>query len=136
MAGGVVVNPEPIKSVILADANAKGAQRAALVDFAKRHAGKVAGDVQRVDFVKIQMQLDHIEMAATLKAGKAAAIATRKLNKNDCICTNESVFYPPLADVDNFAPAFLLQGGFSGQGLGVNWECPDSRAAFLATFAY
>ncbi len=134
--GGVVVHPEPIKSVILADANASSEQREALVDFAKTHAGKVVGDVQRVDFVKISMKLDHIEMAASLKAGKEVEITTRKLGDGDCICTNETVFYPPLALVDNYAPAFTLQGAFQGRGLNVTWACPDSRSAFLATFAY
>ncbi len=134
--GGMVVHPEPIRSVILADASANARQRAALVDFAKTHAGKLAGDVQRVSFLPIEMKLDHIDMAADLTVGKEATLKTRKLNEGDCVCTNEVVFYPPLAQVDNFAPAYTVQGKFNGRGLGVNWSNPYTRSAFLATFDY
>jgi hypothetical protein len=132
--GGLVVHPDRIKSVILADEKANPQQREALVDFAKTRAGKVAGDVQKVQFVPIEMKLDHVEMAGELKAGDEVAIRTRKLAKGDCVCSNEMVYYPPLADVENYAPAFTLDGRYSGRALGVTWSEPNTRSAFLATF--
>lgn len=134
--GGVVVHPDPIKSVLLVDQRASDEQRKALADFVREHAARVAGEIVRVASLPIDMQLDHIDMVASLKAGKEAFIVTRKLNKRDCVCTNEVTFYPPLTKVDNSAPAFTVEGGFTGRGLGQQWTNPGTRSAFLATFAY
>jgi hypothetical protein len=134
--GGLVVNPDPITSVALVDERATPEQREALVDFARQRAGRVAGEVARVDAVPIEMTLDHIHMVGKLKAGTAAEIVTRKLGSGDCVCTNEVIFYPPLTKVDNFAPAYTVDGRFSGRGLGVRWSNPKTRSAFLATFDY
>ena len=72
----------------------------------------------------------------TLKAGDQVALKTRKLKKGDCVCSNEVIFYPPLAEVDNSAPAYTLEGRYSGRDLGVKWSEPNTRSAFLATFTY
>lgn len=132
--GGVEVNAFPVKSVILVDERADSRQREALVAFAREKAGKLAEKVVRVEYVPIDMQLDHVDMAASLKAGDEATIVTRKLKDGDCVCTNEIVYYPPLAKVENFAPAFALESAFQGSGLGVKWSSPNTRSAFLATF--
>lgn len=134
--GGVVVNPDPIKSVVLVDKRASEEQRKALVDFVREHAGRVTGEIVRVASLPIDMQFDHIDMVGSLKAGKEAHLETRKLKQGDCVCTNEVTFYPPLAKVDNSAPAFTVDGGFAGRGLGQQWNNRGTRSAFLATFAY
>lgn len=134
--GGVVVHPDPIKSVVLVDERANDKQRKALASFVREHAGRVAGEIVRVSSLPIDMKFDHIDMVGSLTAGKEAYLKTRKLRKGDCVCTNEIVFYPPLAKVDNSAPAFTVDGGFTGRGLGQQWANPDTRSAFLATFAY
>src|SRR5687768_3112750 len=67
--GGLVVNPDPIKSVVLVDERATAAQREALVDFVKTRAGRVAGEVVRIDSLPIQMTLDHVGMVGNLKVG-------------------------------------------------------------------
>jgi hypothetical protein len=134
--GGLVINPDPIKSVVLVDERATSEQQAALVDFVRLRADKVAGDVVRVDTLPIEMSLNHVRKTATLSAGDEVSIVTRAVGKADCCCTNEIVFYPPLTEVDNSAPAFALDGKFNGRGLGVRWSHPKSRSAFLATFAY
>ncbi len=125
-----------VKAVILADEKANQQQRNALVDFVKSRAGKLAKDVQKVEFLAIDLKLDHADMVADLKAGRDVTIRTRKLAQTDCVCTNEVVFYPPLTKVDNYAPAFALEGRYSGRGLGTAWSQPDTRSAFLATFDY
>jgi hypothetical protein len=107
-----------VKAVILADEKANSEQRDALVDFVKSHAGKLGQNV------------------ADLKAGRDVAVRTRKLAKGDCVCSNEIVFYPPLTKVDNYAPAFTIEGRFTGRGLGLTWSEPNTRSAFLATFDY
>jgi hypothetical protein len=125
-----------VKAVILADEKATPQQREALVDFVKSRAGKLAENVQKVEYLPIELKLDHVGMVADLKAGKDVVIRTRKLAKCDCVCSNEVVYYPPLTEVENYAPAFALEGRFSARGLGVTWSQPDTRSAFLATFDY
>jgi len=134
MGGGVVVKPFPVRSVILVDEKANSAQRAALVEFVKERAGELAKDVVRVDAMPIDMKLDHVDMAASLKAGNEVSMHTRKLQAGDCVCSNEVVFYPPLTKVENYAPAFTLDANFAGKGLGTQWSAPGTRSAFLATF--
>jgi hypothetical protein len=126
----------PVKAVILADEKADRQQREALVDFVKTRAGKLAQSVKKVEFVAIDLKMDQADMVANLKAGRDVNIRTRKLAQGDCVCTNEIVYYPPLTKVDNYAPAFTLEGRYSGRGLGVNWSEPNTRSAFLATFDY
>lgn len=134
--GGVAIKPDPIKSVILVDERASAAQQAALADFAKLRAGRVGGEVVRVAAVPIDMSLDHIEMVGKLRAGDEVQLVTRKLARGDCVCSNEEIFYPPLAEVENSEPAYTVEGGFSGRGLGTHWTNSQTRSAFLATFAY
>lgn len=134
--GGLVVNPDPIRSVILVDERCNAEQKEALVEFVRTRAGKLAGDVVRIDAVAIDMSVDHIGMVGKLKAGNEAQVVTRQLGTGDCVCTNEAVFYPPLTKVQNSAPAYTEEGAFSGRGLGVRWSTPKARSAFLATFGY
>lgn len=134
--GGLEIRPDPIRSVILVDSQASPEQRDALVDFVKTQAGRVLGEVVRVEPVEIAMTADHVEMVGTLKAGKLAELTTRKMGQGDCVCTNETVFYPPLTEVQNSEPAYTVSGGFSGRGLGTKWTNPRTRSSFLATFGY
>ncbi len=134
--GGLVINPDPIKSVVLVDSKANERQREALVDFVRARGGKLVGEIVRVETVPIQMTVDHVDMVGKLQAGTAAEIVTRKIGKTDCICTNEMIFYPPLASVENASPAVTLEGGFHTVGLGTRWSNDNSRSAFLATFDY
>lgn len=133
--GGMDVNPIAVKSVILVDERASQAQREALVEFAKLR-GDVGNCVTRVSSMPIEMTIDHVTMAAKLQAGKEACLVTRKLAKGDCVCSNEEIYYPPLAEVDNYSPAYAVDAGFNGKGLGVRWSNRKSRSAFLATFEY
>jgi hypothetical protein len=132
--GGVAIQPDPIKSVVLVDERADARQRAALVALAKERAGRVAGTVVRVEPVAIEMSLDFQRMEGKLSAGDIVSVETRKLGVGDCVCTNERVFYPPLTDVDSAEPAYTVVGTFKGRGLGSRWEAPRTRSSFLATF--
>lgn len=132
--GGVEFDPDPIRSVILVDDQANDAQREALTAFARQRAGIVAGTVVRVASVAIEMSVDHLEMVGKLKAGKEVHLLTRKVRKGDCVCSNEEIFYPPLSTVENAEPAFTIDGGFAGRGLGSKWTNPKSKSAYLATF--
>ncbi len=56
--GTLVVNPEPIKSVIIVDDQATPQQRDALVQFAAQYA-QHAGEVVKVVSAPIEMSVDH-----------------------------------------------------------------------------
>lgn len=133
--GGIDAS-QRVKSVILVDEKANDQQREALVDFAKQHSGKAGKSVVRVDASPIAMTLDTFDLNGKLEAGKNLKLVTRKARPGDCICSNESAYYPPLAKVESFAPGVAIEGKFTGRGLGSRWSIPDSRTAYMATFVY
>ena len=53
----------------------------------------------------------------------------------DCICTNEVAYYPPLTRLENFAAGVSTEAEFKGRGLGSRWSAPNSRSAYMGTFA-
>lgn len=128
--------PKELKSVILVDQRADSAQHEALVGFAKEHAGRAGESVVRIDAAPIRMSLDVAELRGRLEAGKNLKLVTRQARPGDCICSNESAYYPPLAKVKNFVPGVTIEGNFTGRGLGSRWSTPDSRSAYMATFSY
>jgi len=128
------VNPFPVTSVILVDSKANPDQRAALVAFVKDSEPKLAEKVVRVDSVPITLVNDHLAGKGQLVAGKVAKIETRAMSKKDCVCTNESIFYPPLTKISNSQPAYALKMSFEGQGLESTWDLNGGRSAFLGTF--
>ncbi len=134
--GGLVFHAEPIRSHVIVDQRASDLQRAALVAMVQEYGGPAIGEIQHVTAATIEMKIDHLDMVAQLSAGNAVEVLTRKLSQSDCVCTNEIVFYPPLARVENAAPAFTISGRCSARGLGGTWDCPGTRSAFLATFSY
>jgi len=132
--GTFTVRPDPIESVILVDKNANSQQREALIAFVKDSAKNLTKHVKQVESTEIQLTNDHVEGVGMLKAGDLAAIETRELKDGDCICTNEGIFYPPLAQVENFHPVYTKQMSFTGEGLNNTWNLLGKRSAFLATF--
>jgi hypothetical protein len=130
-------DPLPSESVLILDHKATTQQKKALVDFAKARAGKLVGQVVRVDVAPVSLEVgegtDHgIDV---LKAGNLAVVKTRPLCQGDIMCGNETVYYPPLTRTDHSMPAFSQEDAFNGKGLGVVWNNRDSRSAFIGTFA-
>ena len=133
--GSLTVNPDPIKSVVLVDSSANDQQREALKNFAIAKA-KHAGDVVRVITAPIEMSFDKSASVGKLSVGKLVSVETRKVKACDCVCTNEKVFYPPLADVRSAKPAVAVDAHYSGPGLGTRWSNTNTRSAFVAQFVY
>lgn len=131
-----IAGPKDLKSVIYVDERADQSQREALAAFARKHAGRAGQNVVRVAVKPIEMSLDVTELNGKLAAGKDVKLVTRKARPGDCICSNESAYYPPLASVTNFAPGVTIEGEFKGRGLGSRWSIPGSRSAYMATFDY
>jgi hypothetical protein len=130
--GGMAIEPGPTQSVVLVDARADARQQQALLQFVRQRAGDSAQRITRVAAVPIELEIDHVAMVASLSAGREARLETRKLAASDNCCTNEEIFYDPLAEIENVAPAFTIDGGFSGRGLGQAWSSarlPTERLA-------
>jgi hypothetical protein len=133
---GGIKDAAKIRSMIIIDEKASQAQREALVDFAKRRTGRAGEYVASVTSAPIELSLDTAALEGRLKAGKSIELATRKARPGDCICSNESAYYPPLAEVENFAPGVTTEGNAKARALGSTWSIPESRSAYMATFAF
>ncbi len=127
-------DPDSLRAVVLVDERASGEQRAALEQWAREQAGPAGDSVVRVATAPIAMSLDTANLEGYLQAGEEATLKTRKARLTDCICSNESAYYPPLAKLENFAAGVTLEGGFQGRGLGSRWSMPNSRSAYMGTF--
>ncbi len=127
---------DDVKSIILVDQRANDKQRRALIEFAKHHSGRAGQSVVRVDSTAIEMSLDIGGLTGSLQADKGVTLTTRQARPEDCICSNEVAFYPPLAKVDNFVAGVTVEGKFSGRGLGTTWSTPQARSSYMATFNY
>jgi hypothetical protein len=132
--GSFYTNPDKIKGLIVVDENANSAQKEALVKFVKDSAPLVAREIIKVESAPITLTNDHLSGKGVFTAGKLAKIETRKMAKGDCICSNESVIYSPLAKVDNAHAAYTLNLAFDGKGLDHTWTTVNKRSAFMATF--
>lgn len=135
IGGSFVLNPYPIKSVILVDEKATEAQKQALVAFVRSSAPALSSDVVRVESSPFTLVNDHVSGKGLFAAGKLAKIETRALQGGDCVCTNETVFYPPLTKVQNSHAAYTIDLTFEGKGLDRTWNAINRRSAFLATFS-
>lgn len=82
------------------------------------------------------MKLNEFDLKGQLSVGNKIRLETRKAGRADCICSNETAYYPPLAQVQHFAPGVSTVGVFKSRGLGVQWTSPGDRNAYMATFAY
>jgi hypothetical protein len=128
-------NAPTIRSVIVVDAAADSRQREALVRFVHSQAAAATVDVAAVEMAPIQMQLDVVELTGRLQVGQLVTLSTRKARPTDCICSNESAFYPPLTKLAGFVPGVTIEGEVKARELGTRWSIPDTRTAYLGTFS-
>jgi hypothetical protein len=128
--------PKELKAAIIVDEKATAEQREALVGFVKDHTGRAGREVVRIDAAPIRMSLDTAELKGNLQAGELVKLSTRKAKPGDCICSNEVAFYPPLAQVERFAPGVSVEAEYKGTGLGTRWSTPESRSAYMGEFVY
>lgn len=123
-----------VKSVLLIDEQASPEQQDALIAFVKTSTKDLSGNVVHVERVPFELNNDHIDNVGVFKAGELAEIRTRKLQKGDCVCTNEVVYYQPLTKIDNASPAYSLKLSWQGEKLGTRFTNRGIRSAFLGTF--
>lgn len=125
---------ESTKALVIVDEAADASQSAALRAFAIAQTQfspeQIVGSY-RADF---DMEFDMSELTAKIDVGKFVHLQTRKARPGDCICSNESAYYPPLADLNGFVPSVTIDGQVTARRLGTRWSIPDSRTAYLGTF--
>jgi len=129
-------DPKELKAAIIVDEKASDAQREALIAFAKEHTGPAGKVVVRVDSAPITMSLDTGELKGNLQAGELVKLSTRKAKPGDCICMNEIAYYPPLTQIERFAPGVSIEAEYKGKGLGTRWSTPGSRSAYMGEFQF
>jgi hypothetical protein len=122
------------KAIVIVDSQADQRKATALKEFALAQTGIDAADVAGVHRSDIEMQFDMDKLTAEVKVGDFAHLVTRKARKGDCICSNESAYYPPLTELKGFVPGVTIEGEVTARRLGTRWSIPDSRTAYLGTF--
>jgi hypothetical protein len=134
--GDPYANPLPARAVILLDARANDAQRAALVEFAGAQSPALLGNIIAVETQPIAFTFGAHHGAVSVTAGTLLQLSTRSLNEGDAICHNEAVFYQPLAGhLVHAMPVVETASIYSGNHLGVTWNDSGRRSSFVATFA-
>ena len=123
---------EPARSVIVVDQSASGPQKQALLSLARSMAPELLDRVVSVESAPIDLTVD-TQQRASLQAGDIANFSTRGFRKDDHLCGNETVLYPPLVPVEAEA-AFTLEHEFRGDGLGSRWSSPHRASAFVGEF--
>lgn len=132
---GGLNDPDSVDSMILVDQRATADQRQALVDFSRQRSGGAENNVVRILTEPISMEFDDVKLTGNLRAGSLVRLVTRKARPSDCVCSNESAYYPPLAKLQGFVPGVTTSGQVSARPLGTRWNIPDSRTAYIGTFA-
>jgi hypothetical protein len=127
-------NPLPARAVLILDAQANAAQRAALTAFAREMAGPLAANIVRVESAPIRMESENNNAVVRLSAGNVARIETRAICHGDHLCGNEFVYYPPLTSISDATPAVSVEDMYAGQGLETVWNRTGRKNSFVGTF--
>lgn len=122
------------KAIVIVDTSASAQQALALRSFVTAQTGLSGTDIVSVHRSVIDMQFNVVDVTATVDVGEFAHLEMRKARRGDCICSNESAYYPPLTKLKGFVPGVTIEGDVTARGLGTRWSIPDSRTAYLGTF--
>lgn len=122
------------RALVIVDSQADTAQAAALRSFALHQTGLKEEQIAAVQTADMSMDFDFAALTANLKVGEIAKLSARKARPKDCICSNESAYYPPLTKLKGFVPGVTLDGEVTARKLSTRWSIPDSRTAYLGTF--
>lgn len=126
----------PAKAVLIVDRRANAQQREALIQLAKRQAGKLLANVVAVQNADVDLNACECKADACyeLKAG-GAVVKTRCLDDDhDKACGNESAYYPPLARGVDARPAGVVEHIYRGKGFTETWSDFGRRGAYIGSF--
>ena len=119
---------------VVVDRQASDLQKEALMRFLREANPRLFAAVVDVVRSRIDMKLDTATLRGELDAGKYARLSTRKADADDCICSNESAYYPPLTPLENFVPGVALE--FAGRAVGRRWSTFETRSAYMGRFEH
>ena len=125
---------ETKKALVIINSSADEVEADALRKFALVRTGLSEKNVKDVQRAEIEMQFDRRRLAAVVRVGEIVQLEARRAQPGDCICSNESAYYPPLTELAGFVPGVTINGDVSARALGTRWSIPDSRTAYLGTF--
>lgn len=124
--------PTIVKSALVVEDRATGAQRDALVAFAREMSPALLRVVVEVKAAPIQFAAsDHTVKVRTT----GASLAVTKHVTHDTSCGAMQWFHP-LSAVEKAAIGQTDENSYSGDALGSRWSDPNKRSAFFGTFAY
>jgi hypothetical protein len=124
------------RALLIVDTRASAQQREALIQLAKKQAGKLLDNVIAVQIAPVEFTICPCKEGgcAVLTAG-SAKIETRCINAiHDKTCGNEYPMYPPLASNVKARVAFTVEHSFQGKGMNETWRDSERRGAYLGTF--
>ncbi|HUP81666.1 MAG TPA: DUF1326 domain-containing protein [Pirellula sp.] len=121
-------------ALLIIDATADSEQAATLETFALNQTGLSAEQVAGIQRAKIALEFNSYDLTAGLTVGNFVKLSARKARPNDCICSNESAYYPPLTKLKGFVPGVTIEGEVTARKLSTRWSIPDTRTAYLGTF--
>ncbi len=131
-----LAHPFPVKAVLIVDEKANLEQRMALKSLAQQMSGELLSDVVKVEYRPIELDVTNNDVhggQAKLVAGELAKIETRALTHGDDICSNEEVWYKPLAKLGHAMPAYTLANATRATDSTPAGACPASAAPSSAS---
>jgi hypothetical protein len=126
----------PAKAVLIVDAKANEAQRAALIGLARQQGGDLIRNVVKVESAAVDFTACECKEGACFKVKAGGAhLETRCIDaKHDKACGNEVAYYPPLVKGVKTQPAVAVEHGFNGKGLNETWKESNRRGAYVGSF--
>jgi hypothetical protein len=124
-----------LRTLVMIDHRADSRQREALVEFLRAQVPGIVENAERIVPTSIHMDLDTEQLDGYLQAGESVRLVTRRARAGDCICSNETGYYPPLAPLESYVPGVTTEGQVTARPLGTTWSIPQSRTAYMGTFA-
>src|SRR5262249_27150651 len=124
------------RALLIVDARANEAQKAALVKLARQEGGHWLNKVVAVQSADIELVACECKDGGCyrLKAG-AARVTTRCLDsKHDKVCGNEGAYYKPLVENVHVKAAVAVEHGLTRKALDQTWSETERRGAYVGSF--
>lgn len=134
--GGLfLTNPTVCEAVVVTDERGTPEQRRALVQMVSRTMAGIGVKIVAENSAPILLAIDHLSGRAELTCGKEISLRTRRIQRGDCVCSNEVAFYPPLVEVDNERAVYTERLEASARALKISWRTVGRRSSYVASFA-
>lgn len=128
--------PVTTRSVLIVDEKATAQQQAALIAMAKASAPETLQTVAGVRVAPISMVTAYCDGKGCASVESTeVSLKTRCLGDHDVVCSNESLYYPPLAEVSGEYAAYTLKNEYRGKTLNSTFADNGARSAVIANFS-